>query len=174
MKLFPNWEKTHLRNMGLIFPLLSMSCLFISPVVSGCLSDFPRNWGKEESDRRTNACLQTGLWLVISSVQSLSCVWLLVTLWTAAHHSSLPITNSQSLFKLMSVESVMPFNHLILGNPLLLLSSILPSIRVFSRTNTPKRCPFHYRGLECKSRKSRNTRNNRHLALEYRMNQGKS
>ena len=106
MKLFPNWEKTHLRNMGLIFPLLSMSCLFISPVVSGCLSDFPRNWGKEESDRRTNACLQTGLWLVISSVQSLSCVWLLVTLWTAAHHSSLPITNSQSLFKLMSIELV--------------------------------------------------------------------
>ena len=52
--------------------------------------------------------------------------------WTAAHQASLSITNSQSLLKLMSVESVMPSNHLILCCPLLLLSSIFPSIRVFS------------------------------------------
>ena len=66
------------------------------------------------------------------SVQSLSCVRLFVTPWTAARQASLSITNSQSLLKLMSIESVMPSNHLILCHPLLLLSSITPSIRVFS------------------------------------------
>ena len=68
----------------------------------------------------------------ISSVQSLSCVWLFVTPRTAACQASLPITNSQSLLKLMSVESVMPSNHLILCC-LLLPPSIFPSIRVFSK-----------------------------------------
>ena len=67
-----------------------------------------------------------------SSVQSLSCVWLFATPWTAARQASLPIANSQSFFKLMSIESVMPSNHLILCHPLLLLPSIFPSIRVFS------------------------------------------
>ena len=62
----------------------------------------------------------------------LSRVQLFATPWTAAHHASLSITNSWSLFKLMSIESVMPSNHLILCRPLLLLPSILPSIRVFS------------------------------------------
>ena len=55
-----------------------------------------------------------------------------VTPWTSAHRASLSITNSQSLLKLMSIESVTPSNHLILCYPLLLLSSIFPSIRVFS------------------------------------------
>ena len=55
-----------------------------------------------------------------------------VTPWTAAHQASLSITNSRSLLKLMSIESVMPSNHLILCRPLLLLPSIFPSIRVFS------------------------------------------
>ena len=55
-----------------------------------------------------------------------------VTPWTAAHQDSLSIINSQSLLKLMSIESVMPFNHLILCHPLLLLPSIFPSVRVFS------------------------------------------
>ena len=54
------------------------------------------------------------------------------TLWTAAHQASLSITNSWSLLKLMSIESVMPSNHLILCCPLLLLPSVFPSIRVFS------------------------------------------
>ena len=66
---------------------------------------------------------------MFSSVQSLTCVRLVVTPWTVAHRPH--ITNSQSLFKLMSVESVMPSNHLILCHPLLLLPSIFPSIRVF-------------------------------------------
>ena len=68
----------------------------------------------------------------LSSVQSLSHVWLSETPWTAAHQASVSITNSQSLLKLMSIESVMPSNHLILCHPLLLLPSIFPSIRVFS------------------------------------------
>ena len=66
-----------------------------------------------------------------SSVQSLSCVRLFVTPWTAARQAFLSITNSQSLLKLMSTVSVMPSNHLILCRPLL-LPSIIPSIRVFS------------------------------------------
>ena len=67
-----------------------------------------------------------------SSVQSLSHVRLFATPWSTAHQASLPITNSRSLLKLMSIESLMPSNHLILCCPLLLPPSILPSIRVFS------------------------------------------
>ena len=66
------------------------------------------------------------------SVQPLSRVLLFGTLWTAAHQASLSIINSWSLFKFISIESVMPSKHLILCYPLLLLPSILPSIRVFS------------------------------------------
>ena len=69
---------------------------------------------------------------VFSSVQSLSRVWTFVTPWTTACQASLSITNSQGLPNLMSIESVMPSNHLILCHPLLLLPSIFPSIRVFS------------------------------------------
>ena len=68
----------------------------------------------------------------ISSVQLLSHVWLSATQWTAARQASLSVTNPWSLLNLMSVESVMPSNHLILCRPLLLLPSIFPSIRVFS------------------------------------------
>ena len=69
----------------------------------------------------------------VSSVQSLSHVWLFATPWTAAHQASLSITDSQNLLKPMSVESVMPSNHLVLCRPLLLLPSVFPSIRVFSK-----------------------------------------
>ena len=68
----------------------------------------------------------------VSSVQLLSCVQLFATLWTIPCQASLSITNSWSLFKLMTIESVMPSNHLILCLPLLLPPSIFPSIRVFS------------------------------------------
>ena len=68
-----------------------------------------------------------------SSVQLLSRFRLFATLWTTACQASLSITNSWSLLKLMSIESVMPSNHLILCLPLLLLPSISPSIRVFSK-----------------------------------------
>ena len=67
-----------------------------------------------------------------SSVQFLSCVQLFVTPWTAACQVSLSISNSQSLLKFMSIESVMPSNHLILCHPLLFPPSVSPSIRVFS------------------------------------------
>ena len=66
-----------------------------------------------------------------SSVQSLSCVQLFATPWTAARQASLSNTNSWNLLKLMSIKPVMPSNHLIFCHPLLLLPSILPSIRVF-------------------------------------------
>ena len=70
--------------------------------------------------------------ITFSSLQSLSHVWFFATPWTAAHQASLSITNSWSLPKLMSIESVMPSNHLILCCPLLLPPSIFPSNRVFS------------------------------------------
>ena len=160
-----------------------------------------------------------------SSIQSLSCVWLFETPWIAARQASLSITNSRSLPKPMSIESVMPSSHLILCCPLLLLPPIPPRIRVFSSASTlhmrwPRywsfsfsispsnehpglisfrmdwldllavqgtlkgllqhhsskasilqhsafftvwRSPFHYGGLECKSRKSRNTWSNRQI-----------
>jgi len=72
----------------------------------------------------------------VSSVQLLSCVRLFATPWTAASQDSLSVTNSWSLLKLMSIESVMPSNHLILCRPLLLLPSIFPSIRVFSNESS--------------------------------------
>ena len=69
---------------------------------------------------------------MFSSVQSLSYVWFFVTPWTTACQASLSITNSWSLLKFMSIESVMPSSHLILCRPLFLLPSIFPSIRAFS------------------------------------------
>ena len=84
-----------------------------------------------------------------SSVQSLSRVRLFATPWIAAHQASLSITNSWSLLKLMSIESVMPSNHLILCRPLLLLPLIFPSISVFSnesvlRIRWPKYWSFSF------------------------------
>ena len=75
-------------------------------------------------------------YIFVSSVQLLSCVLLFVTPGTTTHQASLSITNSQSLPKLMSTESVMPSTHLILCYPLLLLPSVFPSIRVFSNEST--------------------------------------
>ena len=74
--------------------------------------------------------------LLGSSVQLLSRVRLFVTLWIAARQASLSITNSQSSLRLMSIEPIMPCSHLILCCPLLLLSPIPPSIRVFSNEST--------------------------------------
>ena len=84
-----------------------------------------------------------------SSVQSLSCVLLFATPWTAAHEASLSSTNSWSLLKLVSIKSLMPSNHLILCHPLLLLPSIFPRIRVFSnesvlRIRWPKYWSFRF------------------------------
>ena len=93
------------------------------------------------------------LWIdletVISSVQLFSRIQLFVTPWTVACQASLSITNSWNLLKLMSIESVMPSNHLILFHPLLLLPSFFPSIRVFSnesvlRIRWPKYWSFSF------------------------------
>ena len=103
------------------------------------------SWGRQRMrwlDGRTNS-------RDTSSVQSLSRVRLFVTPWTTACQASLSIINSQSLPKLMSIESVMPSNHLILYRPLLLLPSIFPSIRVSSsesvlRIRRPKDWSFSF------------------------------
>ena len=94
-------------------------------------------------------CLNT-VQICISSVQSLSRVWLFATQWIAAGQASLSITNPQSPPKPMSIESVMPPDHLILCRPLLLLPSIFPSIRVFSnelalRIRRPKYWSFSFK-----------------------------
>ena len=92
--------------------------------------------------------MDRGAWwdtVQFSSVQSLIRVRLFATPWTAARQASLSITNSQSLLKPMSIESVMPSNHLILCHPFLLLPSIFPSIRVFSNESIlPIRRPQYW------------------------------
>ena len=98
------------------------------------------------------------------SVQSLSRVWLFVTLWIAARQASLSITNSRSSLRLTSIESVMPSSHLILSRPLLLLPPIPPSIRVFSNESTlrmrwPKYWTFSFSIIPSKE----------HLGLIFRM-----
>ena len=82
---------------------------------------------------------------MLSSVQSLSCVQLFATPWTAACQDPLSISNSWSLLKLMSIESVVPSNRLILCCPLLLLPSMFPSIRDFSKESVlPIRWPKYW------------------------------
>ena len=90
-------------------------------------TDWWDSWCKAVFSRLSQVIL-----LSFSSVQSLSHVRLFVTPWTAARQASPSITNSRSLPKLMSIESVMPSNHLILCHPLLLLPSVFPNIKVFS------------------------------------------
>ena len=86
--------------------------------------------------------------------------------WTAAHQASLSITNSQSLLKLMSIESVMPSNHLILCHPLLLLPSVFPRIRIFSNESV-----FHTRWLKyCSFSFSISPSNEYSGLISFRMN----
>ena len=110
---------------------------------SPCVEVFPLNThtellGEQENKKTKQpfyCVIPSRVWSLLelfSSSQSLSSVQLFVTPWTAACQASLAFTISQSLFKLMSIELVMPSNHLILCHPLLLLPSIFPSIRVFS------------------------------------------
>ena len=89
-------------------------------------------WDKMAELNRTSRTL----WPMFSSVQLLSCVWLFATPWITARQASLSITNSQSLLKLMPIESVTPSSHLILCHPLLLLPPIPPSNRIFSNEST--------------------------------------
>ena len=104
--------------------------------------------------------------LLISSVQSLSRVRFFATPWTAARQASLSVTNSRSSPKLMSIELVMPSNHLILCRPLLLLPSIFPSTRVFSNESALRiRWPKYWSFSFCSSP------SNEHQGLiSFRMN----
>ena len=99
-------------------------------------------------ERRFESKILT-IYFSVQFSHSVVCVWLFVTAWTGAHQASLSITSSWSLFKLMSIESVMPPNHLILCPPLLLLPPIFVSIRVFSnesvlRIRWPKYWSFSF------------------------------
>ena len=99
--------------------------------------------------RKRNDKTEVSKWPSVSSVQSLSRVRLFVTPWTAARQVSLSITNSRSLLKLISIEPMMPSNHLILCHPLPSPPSIIPSIRVFSnesglRIRWPKYWSFSF------------------------------
>ena len=116
-----------------------MSLQLLSPGISQCQ---PYHWDKattsplhfcelDPSVKGIGVLFFNAIFGVLYSVQ-FSLILLFATPWTAAFKPSLYITNSQSLLKLMSIESVMPSNHLILCHPLLLLPSAFPSIRVFS------------------------------------------
>ena len=112
--LYGHWSKYHLLKIPL-FP----HWMVLAPLL------------KDSWHRNGILILDYQFFFINLSVQLLSSVWLFVTPWTAACQASLSITKSQSLLKLMSIESVMPSNHFILYRPLLLLPSIFPSIRVF-------------------------------------------
>ena len=111
-------------------------------------------WGKllrvPWTERRFNQLIQKE----ISSVQSRGCFWLFATPWAIACQASLSTTNSQNLLKLMSIEFMMPSNHLNFCHPLLLLLSIFPSIRVFSNESVlhirwPKYWSFSFNIRPC-------------------------
>ena len=110
----------------------------LTPVKTAIIKK-PTNNSGENVKKRDSSCTVCWweckfiqpLWRTVS-IQLLNHVQLFATPWTAAHQASLSITSSRSLYKLMSIELVMPFNLLILCRPFLLLSWIFPSIRVFS------------------------------------------
>ena len=109
----------------------------------------PERINQSRTEDRRSVRLRGEVMVPTASVQSLSHVQLLSTPWTAARQASLSTTNSWGLLKLMSIESVMPFNHLILCHPLLLLPSIFTSIRVFSNESVlcirwSKYCSFSF------------------------------
>ena len=120
----------HLWFCSFIFPLISqLEPLCFQNKLPAILALTSRGWQSFSWFYKTVQC---------SSVQSLSRVRFFVTPWIAARQASLSITNSRSLLKLMSIESVMPSSHLILCRPLLLLPSIIPHIRVFSNESAPR------------------------------------
>ena len=141
VKSLPAMQETLVQSLGQEDPLqegMAIHCSILAWRISwieksGGLQSM--EWQRVRHDWATNTLTEQNVSHVnvFSSVQSLSHVRLFATPWTAAHHASLSITNSQSFLKLLSIESVMPSNHLILCRPLLLLSSIFLSIRIFSK-----------------------------------------
>ena len=150
--------------IGLIFIFLilyCMNCLYILEINCLLMASFANIFSYSIGCLQSYnpKCVQYHLisevkvgqaWLVLgNSVQLLNRVQVFATLWTAAHQASLSITNSQSVLKLISIESVMLPNHLILCHPLLLLPSVFPSIRVISnesvlRIRRPKYWSFSF------------------------------
>ena len=131
----------HCLSLGLEWKLT-----FSSPVATAELSKFTGILSAALSRHHLSGFgIAHGPWIQLSSVQSLSCVRLFVTPWTAAHQASLSIPNSHSSPKPMSFESVMPSSPLILCHPLLLLPSIFSSIRIFSNESALCiRCPKYW------------------------------
>ena len=123
--MYENWSNIIFNREGQTASILiSGTIKDISPLVFNIFLEVLLSSIKQEKKRQP-------IW--IHFICSDQCpVWLSATPWTAAHQVSLSITNSRSLLKLMSIELVMPSNHLILCRPFLLLPSIFPSIRVFS------------------------------------------
>ena len=129
---------------------------------------FPGGASGKESTRQCKRCERHGFdpWIrkipwsrkwqptigFSSSVQSLSHIRLFATPWTAARHTSLSITNSQSLLKLMSIKLVMPSNYLILFCPLLLLPSVFPSLRFFSKESVLHISPQRHGKLQMRTK----------------------
>ena len=102
---------------------------------------------KQGNSKKLSTSASLTMWkplTLFSSVQLLSRVQLFMTPWNTACQASLSITNSWSLLKLISIESVMPSNHLIIYRPLLLLPSIFPSIRVFSNESVKVKPYFNF------------------------------
>ena len=129
-------------------PWVYMCSTFWTPLQAPS-SSHPSGSSQCTSPEHPVSCIEPGLAIYFSSVQSLSCVQLFVTTWSAARQVFLSITKSRGPPKPMSIESVMPSNHLILWHPLLLLPSIFPSIRVLSnesalRIKWPKNWSFSF------------------------------
>ena len=129
--------------------LLNYSLESFSPSSIVPLPKYSPNWGRSDFFQHANLIMANPCFVV---VQLPNCVWISVTPWTAGHQAFLSLPISWSLPKFMSIESVMPSNHLILYCPLLLLPSIFPSIGVFSNESAlhirwPKYWSFSFRSL---------------------------
>ena len=123
-------------HLILCHPLFLLHSIFPSMRVFSNQSVFPSGGQSIGASASASVLPKNIQGSLFSSVQSLSHVRLFTTSWTAACHASLSITNSWSMLKLVSIELVMPSNHLILSCAFFFLSSIFPSIRVFSNEST--------------------------------------
>ena len=126
-------------------PVSNSSCLFTrcQPLYASCWTILLYFSGYCTVRLKRFLCL-----FFMYSVHLLSCVWLFETPRTAARQASLSITNSQSLLKLMSIESVMPSNHLILCRPLLLLPSIYPTLESFPMSKKSTENPLQHSAIQ--------------------------
>ena len=127
------WNRFGLQVLWLLYYFKSPICCYITLLLLSWLLFFCLYFSRKNRINMFCLILKIKYIVQFSSVQSLSCVRLFATPWTAARQASLSITNYQSPPKPMSIESVMPSNHLILCPPFLLLPEVFPSIRLFSK-----------------------------------------